>query len=307
VNGGYEYRVQVGAEAAGWTVLRFLASRYRHSSAETWSARLAAGEVRVGEDVARAERLLRPGDRLVWARPPWAEPEVPLAFGLLHRDAHLLAVAKPAGLPSVPNGGFLEHTLLHRVRRLHPEAVPLHRLGRGTSGLVLFARTEEARRRLASDWRRGEVDKHYLALVRGVPARDRFSVDVPIGPVAHPRLGTVHAAVTAGEGRPSRSHVRVLERRADGAVVEVRIETGRPHQIRIHLAAAGHPLVGDPLYQPGGRPSPTADPALPGDLGYRLHAYRLAFRHPATGEPVAVECGAPPDLRPRTGEEPVRP
>src|SRR5512139_1613185 len=116
--------------------------------------------------------VLRPGQSLVWRRPPWEEPAAPLSFAILHRDAHLLAVAKPRGLPSVPNGGFLEHTLLHRVRLHFPGAVPLHRLGRGTSGLVLFALTNQARREGAAAWREGRVSKEYLALVAGRPVRE---------------------------------------------------------------------------------------------------------------------------------------
>ncbi|HEX9185840.1 MAG TPA: RNA pseudouridine synthase, partial [Vicinamibacteria bacterium] len=129
MNAGHEYREEVGPEAAGRTVLAWLASRYRHSSEAAWRARIAEGEVRLDGRPALAMDVLRPGQSLVWRRPPWEEPGVPLGFALLHRDAHLLGVAKPRGLPSIPNGGFLEHTLLFRVRRLHPEAVPMHRLG----------------------------------------------------------------------------------------------------------------------------------------------------------------------------------
>jgi 23S rRNA pseudouridine1911/1915/1917 synthase len=293
VNAGFEYREEVGPEAAGRTVLAWLVRRYPHSTEAAWRERIATGEVRLNGEVALAMDVLRPGQSLVWRRPPWEEPVVPLGFAILHRDEHLLAVAKPRGLPSVPNGGFLEHTLLFRVRRLHPETVPMHRLGRGTSGLVLFARTDGARRAVAAEWRAGRVEKEYRALVRGVPAVESFTVETPIGLVPHPRLGQVHAASAAG--KPAVSHVRVLARRDGAALVAVTIPTGRPHQIRIHLAAAGHPLVGDPLYVEGGAPGP--DAGLPGEGGYRLHAHRLALTHPATGERLELECAPPPELR----------
>jgi 23S rRNA pseudouridine1911/1915/1917 synthase len=222
---------------------------------------------------------------------------VPLAFAVLHRDEWLLAVAKPCGLPTVPNGGFLQHTLLHLVRRIAPGAVPLHRLGRGTSGIVLFALCSEARRSVLRAWREGQVDKSYRALVTGVPGRDEFSVDAPIGPVPHPRLGQVHAA--SPQGKPALSHVRVIERRQDQALVEVTIPTGRPHQIRIHLAVAGHPLAGDPVYGRGGILLP--EPGLPGDGGYRLHAHRLALDHPLTGRRLEVESAPPEALRDAPG------
>jgi len=293
VNGGFEYRETIGREANGSTVLAWLATRHRHSSEPTWCARIVAGEVSLDGAVATASDALRAGQRLAWRRPPWEEPAVPLGFAVLYRDEHLLAVAKPRGLPSVPNGGFLEHTLLFRVRRLHPEAVPVHRLGRGTSGLLLFARTDAARRAVAGQWRAGRVEKEYRALVSGVPREARFAIDVPIGRVAHPRLGNVYAALAAG--KPALSHVEVLSAQGDCALVSIRIPTGRPHQIRIHLAAAGHPLVGDPLYVTGGVPGPA--PGLPGDGGYRLHALRLALAHPATGARLELECAPPPELR----------
>ena len=293
MNEGFLYVDRIRPEDAGLTVLAYLALRYRHTGEEGWRARIEAGEVQLDGHAAAAADILRRGQSLVWRRPPWEEPPVPLAFAVLHRDAHLLAVAKPRGLPTVPNGGFLQHTLLHCVRRLHPEATPMHRLGRGTSGLVLFARTEEARRILAAAWRDGRVEKDYRALVEGVPARRQFTIDARIGLVPHPRLGDVHAA--AADGREATTLVRNVVARPDGnAVADVRILTGRPHQIRIHMAAAGHPLVGDPLYAAGG--GLREDPGLPGDAGYRLHAYRLAFDHPATGRRVEIECAPPPAL-----------
>ena len=292
MNDGYEYGEQVGADAAGRTVAAHLALRHRHSSAEVWTARIAAGQVLVDGEAAVASTPLRAGQIVVWRRPPWEEPAVPLAFAVLFRDAHLLAVAKPRGLPTMPAGGFLTHTLVHVVRRRFPEAAAMHRLGRGTSGIVLFARTDQARRGIAKAWRSGAVVKRYRALVTGVPSHEAFDVDTPIGLVDHPRLGRVYAAVT--EGKRSLTHVRVRAARDGQALVEATIPTGRPHQIRIHLAAAGHPLVGDPLYAAGG--GLRSRPALPGECGYRLHAYRLELDHPVTGARVEIECGPPPEL-----------
>jgi 23S rRNA pseudouridine1911/1915/1917 synthase len=284
----------VGPHAAGQTVLAHLADRYRHSSEARWRQRLLAGEILLDGTPAGPADVLNVGQSLVWRRPPWQEPPAPLSFALLYRDEHLLAVAKPRGLPSIPHGGlFLTHTLVHQVRRRWPEATPLHRLGRGTSGLLLLARTPHARRRVTAAWREGRVEKCYRALVHGMPDKEAFTVDTPIGPVPHPRLGRVHAATTAG--KPSVSHVRRLAAKDGQALVEVSIPTGRPHQIRIHLAAAGHPLVGDLLYAVGG--VPRDDPGLPGEGGFWLHSHRLRLPHPATGQPLALECPPPPLLR----------
>ena len=250
---------------------------------------MAAGEVTVDEAAATAETVLARGQRLVWHRPPWDEPPVPLAFAVLYRDESLLAVAKPRGLPTVPGGGFLEHTLLFVVQRMAGHAVPLHRLGTGTSGLVLFALTPDARRKVSASWREGRVEKTYRALVTGRPPHEAFSIDARIGPVPHPRLGQVHAASPVG--KPALTHVRVLGWRGEDALVEAVIPTGRPHQIRIHLAAAGHPLVGDPIYASGG--ALRTEPGLPTDGGYRLHAWRLALPHPATGRRLELECPPP--------------
>jgi 23S rRNA pseudouridine1911/1915/1917 synthase len=298
VNEGFEYRTRLGGEANARQLLEYLAQTYSKFSRDEWRRRIESGRVLVDEQQARADTILRAGQWLVWARPPWDEPDVPLSFAILHRSAEVLAVAKPSGLPTVPGGGsFVNHTLLSLVRRHFPGASPLHRLGRATSGIVLFATTSRAFSDIAAQWRRGEVLKRYLALVVGSPLDNRFPVDVPIGPVPHPLLGTINAASPAG--KRAHSDVTVLERRDGCALVEVRILTGRPHQIRIHLAAAGHPLVGDRVYAVGGAPARDCR-ALPGEPGYHLHAALLGFTDPATGGWTEVTCGPPPILRAST-------
>lgn len=294
LNGGYKYRTRIGAREAGLSVLGFLSRMYRHSSKAEWFARIARGMISIDGEPVSADRLLASGEEIVWHRPPWEEPDVPLAYAVLYEDEDLLAVAKPSGLPTVAAGGFLEHTLLALVRGRYPEAVPAHRLGRGTSGVVLFARSARARKALAAAWRTGAVEKIYRALVSGHPSGDVFTVDVPIGPVPHPVLGSVHAA--SARGKPALSRARVIERRGGTSLLEVRIETGRPHQIRIHMAAAGHPLAGDPLYAAGGGIGEGCS-ALPGDVGYNLHHMRLALAHPGDGSSVEFSCLPPGILR----------
>ncbi|ACO47268.1 RluA family pseudouridine synthase [Deinococcus deserti] len=292
-NAGYTYVTPV--QVSGVSVLDFLSTRYRHSAPEVWAARLAQGEVQVDGLTVQGHERLRAGQTLVWHRPPWQEESVPLHFEVLHEDASLLAVHKPSGLPTLPGGGFLEHTLLTVVRAQFPGASPLHRLGRGTSGVVLFARTGAAGSALARAWREQDVRKMYRALASGVATQDETEITVSIGPVPHPRLGEVFAACPTG--KPSRSVARVVERCSGTTLFDVQIFTGRPHQIRIHLASIGQPLVGDPLYGPGGHPLPDL-PGLPGDLGYLLHAHTLSFTHPVSGQVITVTAPAPSALEP---------
>lgn len=299
LNHGYSYRERVGPRGAGLSVLEYYARFYPHSGGETWAARLAAGEIELDGQRAGGSERLRAGSRLVWHRPPWTEEAAPLHFDLVYEDADLLAVSKPSGLPTLPAGSFLEHTLLALLRREWPAAKPLHRLGRGTSGLVLCALSGQAAAALSRAWRSGQVAKRYRALSAGWAVQDAYDIHTPIGPVPHPKLGEVWAAAPepAG-GKPSHSFARVLERRSEApsTLLDVDIYTGRPHQIRIHLASVGLPLLGDPLYTAGGRPR--AD-TVPSDLGYFLHAGQLHFRHPRTGQPLKLEAAPPSILQPQ--------
>jgi len=295
LNAGFRYLEQIGSAEAGLTVAAHLSARYPMASEAEWRDRIQAGQVLIEDRPAQGDELLRAGQQLTWLRPPWNEPEVPLATAILHEDADLLAVAKPSGLPTLPGGGeFLEHTLLALVRRRHPDASPMHRLGRGTSGIVLFAPTVQTRKPLQAVFQSAQTRKVYRALCSGQVESDALDITAPIGEVSYAPLGRLHAA--APGGRPSRSLVTVLERREGATLVEVEICTGRPHQIRIHMAWAGHPLVGDPLYGPGGTPLPETR-ALPGDPGYLLHAHRLDLTHPRTGERMILRCQPPPPLR----------
>jgi len=281
-------------------LLDYLERRYVHSSRAEWAGRIERGRLLIDNGSGRPDTILRAGRTLVWNRPPWTEPDAPLEFDVLFVDEELLAVAKPAGLPTLPGAGFLMSTLLHRVRRLFPGAAPLHRLGRWTSGIVLFSRTRAAHTDLGRQWASRTVGKRYRALASGRPTAPRFEIDTPIGPVPHPLLGSIHAASAAG--KPAISRVRLLEQRDGAFLCDVRIETGRPHQIRIHLALVGHPLLGDPLYPSGGVPAARCA-ALPGDSGYNLHAAELSFRHPLSRREVVVGC-TPPDVL-RVGSRPA--
>ena len=291
LNGGFRYRERI--QRGGDSVLAHFTRNHPHASEALWRERIQGGEVFLDGARPDPDQLLAPGQELVWHRPPWEEPAVATQVTVLYEDEALLAVFKPRGLPTLPGGGFLENTLLARVRALYPESSPMHRLGRGTSGLVLFARNHAAGAALQTAWRDHRIQKRYRALGSGVATQDAFAITAPIGPVPHPWLGTLFAA--SPQGKASSSQALVLERREAATLFQVDIATGRPHQIRIHLAYAGHPLVGDPLYGPGGLPLEGII-ALPGDGGYFLHAERLVFTHPVTGRVLELRAPPPEEL-----------
>ena len=279
-NRGFVYRARVAAEDAGESVLAFHVRRFRHSDETQWRAAIALGRVLVNGRRAAPDEPLAAGDELEFHRPPWQEPDAPESFGVAFEDEHVLVVVKPSGLQVLPAGPFSARTLLALVRASDASratAAPAHRLGRGTSGLMAFGKTELARASLARQFRERKPVKTYFAWVAGAALPDSFVATQPIARVAHGPL-SIHAA--AERGRASRTRVRVLRREPSRTLVAAQPITGRPDQIRIHLAAAGAPIVGDPLFGPGGTPKSDAPPGLG---GYLLHAAALSFLHPASG------------------------
>jgi 23S rRNA pseudouridine1911/1915/1917 synthase len=293
LNRGYGYTTIIGGKYEGQTLLSHLASLYRHSTPQAWQQKLNKGEVTLDGVVATGSETIAAGQTLVWSRPPWVEPDTPRRFEVLFEDPHLLAVDKPGGLPTLPGGGFMENTLLRLVQRRTPDANPVHRLGRATTGIVLFAKTPEAASKLFANWNTPRIQKIYRALAQNVAQQDAWEVLTPIGLVPHPLIGSVWAACPGG--KPSKSLAKVISRGAGTTTFEVSLYSGRPHQIRIHLASIGHPLVGDPLYGATGQPLENL-PGLPGDGGYFLHAQYLRFRHPVTGEQIDLEAALPAGL-----------
>ena len=224
-------------------------------------------------------------------------------------DGDLLVLNKPSGLPVLPAGGFLEHTLLAQLQAWAPEARPVHRLGRFTSGLLVCARRPATRAWLSAQLRESTsaaadsaapqaCRKLYRALCQPLPADwplgETRLITTAIGRRPHPLLGQIWCAADPGDAAalPSRSELTLVERRSDSCLVDLAIATGRPHQIRIHTAAIGAPLLGDPLYRAGG----SADPAvLPGEGGYHLHAHRLNLQL-QNGESLKLQAPLPGSL-----------
>jgi 23S rRNA pseudouridine1911/1915/1917 synthase len=216
---------------------------------------------------------------------------------VLYEDEHVIVLDKPAGLLTVPSapGVHDEDTALRRVqdyaRRLKPRggyAERVHRLDRDTSGALAFALSREARAGLIETFRHHRIERAYLAIVEGEPRSESGTIDAPLREAwVSGRRGV---ARPGEEQRPARTHWRARERLPGAALLEVRLETGRQHQIRIHLAHAGLPILGDPVYGRPARGRPLARRPM-------LHAFRLAFAHPVTGERVSAESPPPEDFR----------
>lgn len=260
-------------------------------------ALIEAGDVlRNGQPLRVLSRTVQAGDVIDALRPPAelgaAVPDLPLPR-ILFTDGWLLVADKPAGVLSQPaeNRGpgdlaldeiLLLGLALREGRR--PFLRLVHRLDRQTSGAVLFARVRQALPPLSEAWRSGAVDRRYLAVVGGHPSFEATEVDRPIGRDPEHRW----RFRVDGGGRAARTEVAVVERLAgDTALVECRLTTGRTHQVRVHLAALGHPVVGDTLY--GGSSRPTVSRPL-------LHASRLDLPHPRTGDRLTIECPLPSDF-----------
>ncbi len=278
-----------------------LLPEFSRSRLKSW---IDAGHLTVGGEGAKPRVLLRGGEELVLdteleAAVP-VEPEA-IPIKVVHADAALLVIDKPVGLVVHPGAGNRSGTLQNALLNLHPELAELpraglvHRLDKDTGGLLLVARTLASQTALSAALELREIKRTYRAICQGV-LTGGGTVDAPIG--RHRRERTKMAVVDGG--RPARTHYRVVERFRAHTHVEVELETGRTHQIRVHMAYIRAPLLGDPVY--GGRPRlpPAPSDELKGALqGFRrqaLHASRLAFAHPTTGVALRFESPLPADF-----------
>ena len=288
-------KVLVAAGEAGERLDRVLAARVEGFSRSRLKTLILAGEVAIDGDTIRDPgHHVKSGAKIVLNVPP-PEPAEPLAenipLNIVHEDADLIVIDKPAGLVVHPAPGDARGTLVHGLLAYDVEGGDeperpgiVHRLDRDTSGLLVVARSPEAHRRLQALVQSRELTREYLALVVGRPRSRRGTIEAPIGRDRHDAL---RQSLDTDTPRDAVTHFEVEALLPRHALLRVTLETGRTHQIRVHLAAIDLPVAGDSLY---GRP---------GELGLErqfLHAARLAFEHPVTGQMIDVSSPLPAEL-----------
>jgi 23S rRNA pseudouridine1911/1915/1917 synthase len=296
VEGGERH---VPADCSGMRFDQALARMFPEHSRSRLAAWVKEGKVKLDHAEVDAKRKVWGGERVSLAPQPEArdaaaEAEA-IALDIVYEDAALLVLNKPAGLVVHPGSGNWQGTLLNGLLHHHPPlaGIPragiVHRLDKDTSGLMVVAKTLEAQTDLVRQLQARTVARQYLALVYGEVARDG-TVDAPIG--RHQTQRT-RMAVTE-HGRAARTHYRVLERYSRATLLECSLDTGRTHQIRVHLQSLGHPLVGDPVYRAG---RGAAEGPLASFKRQALHAYRLGLVHPVSGAAMQWEAPVPEDMR----------
>jgi len=265
------------------------------------------GDALLDGKAVRASHRLRPGEKVSLRKPPPVPSEIipeEIPLDIRYEDEAILVVDKPAGMVVHPAAGNSRGTLVNALQFhcrhlsgiggvMRPGIV--HRLDKGTSGLMVIAKSDEAHRHLSEQFKRRLVSKHYTALVHGNVRQDEGLVDAPVGrhPVERKKMSTA-----SRRGKAALTRWRVLERFGAVTLLEAKIETGRTHQIRVHLSALGHPVVGDSVY--GGSKRIVESPALRAVLKklsrQALHAGRLSFAHPVTGKEMTFESPLPEDM-----------
>ena len=293
---------------AGWRLDRALAASVPALSRERLKVLTKAGALTRDAKAVRDPAIKVKGDERFWLAIPDPEPAhnepQEIALGIVYEDEHLLVVDKPAGLvvhPAAGNrDGTMVNALLHHcggsLSGIGGVARPgiVHRIDKDTSGLLVVAKHDKAHEGLAKQFADHSIDRRYLAIVSDVPRQAEGIVDAPLARSSQNRKKI--AIVGQGRGKRAVTHWKRLEILRDAALVECRLETGRTHQVRVHMASIGHPLLGDPVYGSG----KSAHRELLNALDFRrqaLHAEGLEFTHPVTKVRLSFESALPTDMQ----------
>ena len=288
----HEYRVAADESRLD----QFLAGRDTGLTRSRLQRLIVEGQVLVNGATAKPSNKVKAGDLVSLSLPPprpssLVPQDIPVT--VVYQDENLVVIDKPAGLAVHPGPGHPDQTLVNALLAMCPDIQGIggeirpgivHRLDKDTSGLMMVAKTHQAHIDLSAQIKARQTTKGYLALVEGTPTPLQGKIDAPIG--RHPRRRTRMAVVVGG--KEARTSYKVRDRFQAHSLLELYLETGRTHQIRVHMVHIGHPLVGDTTY---GHSSPLVD-------RHFLHAFHLAFKHPITGEPLEFRISLPLDLAP---------
>lgn len=299
-----ELRFVVPPDRDGWRLDRFLRDRIPRLSRARIQRIIEEEATHPGGATLKPSSRVRVGNVIVLHRPPMPEPPAPTSFGLVFEDDHLFVIDKPAGLAVHPTARYHRHTLTWLLRQRFGQDRPIitHRLDRETSGLLVCAKTVAAERAVKRQFQERTVTKEYLAVVKGRPGFEHEVIDLPLGPARSSQVRIRMEPRT--DGQPARTECQVLERLRGCSLVLARPRTGRQHQIRAHLSAIGHPVIGDKIYGEDERlfisfveHGLTAEDWERLELPrHALHAHRIELDHPATGEPLVLESPLAADL-----------
>jgi 23S rRNA pseudouridine1911/1915/1917 synthase len=295
---GYIRRMEKIAEQSEARLDTWLAGAVPEHSRSRWQTLIKEGRVTVNGAPCKANQKIHAGDRAEWSvpDPAPAEPQAEdISLNVLYEDRHMIVINKPAGLvvhPAVGNEtGTLVNALLHHCTDLTGiggEIRPgiVHRLDKDTSGVMVVAKNESAMADLSRQFKERDTEKEYLTIVWGVPYGKRGTVETTIG--RHP-VHRKKMAANVRNGREAVSHFEVLEALGEAALVRIKIETGRTHQIRVHMAHIKHPVIGDTVYGRGRASTVTAARQM-------LHAAKLSLNHPKTGKRLTFKAPLPADM-----------